>query len=382
MMEIGVELDSSNCTILNETTDVLTTYNLTETFPAALVIHACFVFLVIIGSLFANGLVLLLVAYDKRLQYRSILASLSVVVADILLILFYHVPTFASTVSRGWGFGDGDIGRNSCHAFSIISNYIIYVRWVAVGTIALDKFLTVRFPFRYLNHSKILLVVLTATVWLLPAVLVLPITPFTDSNFRGNVPTCLPSCKEILPCGIILTALVSLSVIWGAVLPSVYYTWMYYRGRKLKTVTHLGRLSVQLSTGAVIEQPIAVSDQQTREKRAFLTLFLLYISVLITSLPIYIVILTRRADRCAFFSIPIYVQFGISGVFLLSTFIDPLVLMRNQDFRQAMKKLFQCKSKTVVNPVPQTNPLATSNKLTPERTSENLLKNGYTTASL
>ena len=171
------------------------------------------------------------------------------------------------------------------------------------------------------------------------------------------------------------------SVIWGAVLPSVYYTWMYYRGRRLKAVTHLGRLAVHLSTGAVIEQPIAVPDNQTQERRALLTLFLLYISVLITSLPIYIIILTRRANRCAFFSIPIYVQFAFSGVFLLSTFLDPLVLMRNQDFRQAMKKLFRCKSKTVVNPIPQTNTLSTSDKLTPERTSENQLNNGYTTTA-
>ena len=223
---------------------------------------------------------------------------------------------------------------------------------------------------------------LTAAVWVLPAILVQPITPLTTSNFRGNVPTCLPSCMDIFPCGFVLTILVSLSVIWGAVLPSVYYTWMYYRGRRLKVaVTHLGRLAVHLSTGAVIEQPIAVPDNQTQERRALLTLFLLYISVLITSLPIYIIILTRRANRCAFFSIPIYVQFAFSGVFLLSTFLDPLVLMRNQDFRQAMKKLFRCKSKTVVNPIPQTNTLSTSDKLTPERTSENQLNNGYTTTA-
>ena len=78
---------------------------------------------------------------------------------------------------------------------------------------------------------------------------------------------------DIFPCGFVLTILVSLSVIWGAVLPSVYYTWMYYRGRRLKVaVTHLGRLAVHLSTGAVIEQPIAVPDNQTRERRALLTL--------------------------------------------------------------------------------------------------------------
>lgn len=351
-------VDSWNCSEANGTGINRVFYNLSETHGAALVLHSGFILIVIVASLLANGLVIFLVAKEKRLRYRSILASLSIVVSDILFTIFYQVPAFANVVAKGWVFGDNAL--ESCRVFAIVETYLIYVRWIAIGSIAMDKFLTVRFPFRYMDHSKSLLVLLTLVIWALPACLVVPntIPSFSDVSFRPNLPACLPSCD--LPfslCAIVLTMVVSLTLFWGAFLPSLFYTWMYWKGRKLKAVTHLGRLAVRMTTGTVVEQPIAVLEKHTQERRALLTLFLLYITVLVTNLPIYIITLVRRTNRCKFFSIPIYVQFGFSGLFLLSTVLDPLVLMRNQDFRQALRKLFHCKSNASVNPAPQTNPL-------------------------
>ena len=383
--ENATVLDSFTCNASNITGEDSneTSYDLKQTHVAAIVIYVVFVLVVIVSSLIANGLVLLLVVYDKRLRYRSFLASLNVVVADMLLILFYHVMVSANLVSRGWAFGNsGSTAYYSCFVVGVISYYVINVRWVAVGAIALDKYLTVRFPFRYWNpkQSKTLLVLMTIAVWVSPAVLFLPSTALTEPRFRANVPMCIPSCRDIFPCGLIVTLEISLSFIWGAILPSVFYTLMYCRGRKLKlksTVTHLGRLTVQLSTGAIIEQPIMSQNNQNRERRALLTLFLMYLSVLMTSLPTYAMVLTRRVDRCIFFSIPIYIQFVFAGIFLLSTLLDPIVLMRNQDFRQALRKLFKCKSKTVVNPVPHASSFSTETRMTVESGGHTNIGNGY-----
>ena len=41
---------------------------------------------------------------------------------------------------------------------------------------------------------------------------------------------------------------------------------------------------------------------------------------------------------------PIYIHFIISDIFFLSTALDPIVIMRTQDFRIAIKDIF-CKRK-------------------------------------
>ena len=336
-------LDRANCS--NGTHFVNKSYQLDDrenVVPVA--IHATVIGLIIVASVVLNSLVLILVARNKTLRYQSIMASLSIVVADLLITGVFHLSSFLSLMTRTWAYSSAD----SCQAFSILGLYLVYVRWAVLGVVAVDKFCNVRFPFRYSKYSKKILIVLTALAWFVPAVFAsLNFFP-NDYSFRANVPMCIVAClasERTQFCNVFNTGALSLSIIWGGVLPSILYSWMYYRGYRLKrAVKVLGQLAVNVSAGVVELQPMA-NTEQSKETRAFCTLVLLFLTNLFTSIPQYVVLWLRPVDLCVFFRIPLIVHFLVTEIFLMSVFLDPIMIMRNKDFRTAFKKTLLVRGK-------------------------------------
>ena len=336
-------LDYGSCIVDNET--VYNFFNLSKVHRVAIALQMTFISVVIAGGIVGNAAVIFLVLKDKRLRYRSVLASLSIVFVDLLLSIFYHGIILTNTLMRGWSYGEESY--NSCRIYGILSTYLLYVRWIALSLIVTDRFLTVRFPFQYERHSRVFLATVTVLLWVVPAILVgffgLPIVGVT---FRANVPTCLPSCNNLdhaLPCKLLNAAALTIVSILGGVVPPVLYSWMYYKGRKMRAMYTLGKSTLTLTTGITLKDNTpAQADKSSREHQALLTLFLIFLSVFLTSLPSYFFLLLRQISICAFFRTPIYFHFVISDIFIISTALDPIILMRNQDFRIALKKLL-CK---------------------------------------
>ena len=166
-------------------------YNLSEVHPVVIAVHSFILNVIILVGVCGNAFVLCLVAKDKRLRYRSVIASLSVVVVDFLLTIFLHGVALTSTLLKKWAYGDDDF--SIYHMYSIMSSYFVFVRWIALALIATDRFLTVRFPFHYQRHSKMFLIILTLLVCPIIIAGILS-SPFLKPTFRANVPICLPSC--------------------------------------------------------------------------------------------------------------------------------------------------------------------------------------------
>ena len=333
-------LDFALCEDDNET--VMKYYNLSEVHPVGIVFHSFILSAIILVGVCGNAFVLCLVAKDKRLRYRSVIASVSVVVVDFLLTIFFHGVALTSTLRKKWAYDDNFM---ICHLYSILSTYFIYVRWIALCLIATDRFLTVRFPFHYQRHSRRFLIILTVLVWGIPVVATGGIVslPFIKPTFRANIPTCLPSCvDEHTLCRLIRIGSFIATLIFGLI-PTALHTWMYKQARKLRkdnTYT-LG----QFPTSTEIENQTEEEPQTNEVKRAeqtLITSILIYLTVLFTSLPQFFVVLLRNINICAFFKLPIYVHFVTSDIFFFSTALDPIVIMRNKDFRTAIKDIF-CK---------------------------------------
>ena len=334
-------LDYGWCKDDNET--IMKYYNLSEVHPVVIAVHSFILSAIILVGVCSNAFVLFLVAKDKRLRYRSVIASLSIVVVDFLLTIFFHGVALTSTLLKKWAYGDDDF--SICHMYSIMSSYFIYVRWIALGLIATDRFLTVRFPFHYQRHSQKFLIILTLLVWGCPIILSTILSIHFRPAFRANIPTCLSTCvNQHKGCRYFNLALFTGTLIIGGVVPSVLYTWMYRRGRKLRVKHTLGQFALQIATTTVIQEELPTLNEVGKERQTLFTLILLYSTVLLTGLPQYLVLFVRGISICAFFSIPIYIHFIISDIFFLSTALDPIVIMRTRDFRIAIKDIF-CKRK-------------------------------------
>ena len=329
-------LDYGLCKDDNET--IMKYYNLSEEHPVVIAVHSFILSAIIFVGVCGNAFVLCLVAKDKRLRYRSVIASLSVVVVDFLLTIFFHGVALTSTLLKKWAYGDDDF--SICRMYSIMSSYFIFVRWIALGLIATDRFLTVRFPFHYQRHSKKFLIILTLLVWGCPIIIAgFLSSPFLKPTFQANIPTCVFSCvNQHKGCIFVRVFVFTATLIVGGVVPSVLYTWMYRRGRELHVKHTLGKFS---STSSVIQDEF---NEVRKERQTLFTLIIVYLTVLFTSLPQYLVLVLKGISVCAFFSIPIYIHFIISDIFFLSTALDPIVIMRTRDFRIAIKDIF-CKRK-------------------------------------
>lgn len=335
-----------------------TCYDLREVPRAALAVHALLVSVIIAATLAGNGLILLLVAKFKVLRSRSVVAKLSLTCADVLWCLCYHAPAVVSASATGWVFGDF-----GCKTFGLFSVQFLLTRWLVLAVVCIDRFSNVRFPFSYTKYSKFVLVVLTIAAWILPFLLAFfpPITGLSHEEFRPNIPTCLYRCEN-RACRFYYGIVVSSSFIVGVVVPTVLYVWLYRRARSLRpTAVVLGKMALQPAAGLITGHTLLSNnpDKWSRDIHSYLTLLLILVTFVVTSLPAYIFQSIRSANPDAWCRIPIYVHFVIQLVFLSSTALDPLVIMRDRDFQQYLRHLC-CGCKTV-NPYPENLSLYSGN---------------------
>lgn len=334
-------------------------FSLANRTTAELSVHGFIVSAIILASLCGNGLVLLLVARYKQLRCRTVVVSLSVVAADLLITLSYSLPVLATTALQRWPFSEA-----GCTAFGYLSVQFLNARWLIMGILCLDRFCTVRFPYRYQRYSKCFLVTLTALAWGVPFVVGFPgLIDFGRSRLRENVPTCLPECNGVdRHCKIYYLVYTSVVYILGCIVPIGLYLWLYKKARKLgrATVT-LGKMSVQVASGTITSKPITSLKKDSRENRASITFFIIFITILVTGTPPYLVALLRAVATDFHCLIPEMVLFLNTDLLLLSTALDPFVIIRDRDFRECIKTLFCCSAQTEdssANPVPTPSQLA------------------------
>ena len=336
MTELAAEGGESNGSNVTECFSLETTSN------GVLHYHATVLGVIVIISILENALVLLLFARFKELRTRSVVVSMSMVVADLLFTLFYTLQVIVTTLNKRWVFGD--LG---CSIFGFMASALLCIRWLIVSLLCLDRFLTVRFPFSYKRRGKYILITLTTLAWVLPllAATIPPASGLAAYGLQENQPVCLPICTS-LPCRLYLFLVYTTVYILGSIVPIVLYLLLYCKARKLRTSTSLalGRLTTQVAGGVAVSQPIS-EQTVNRDKHATLTVVLIFAAVFITGTPAYFAQITRPiyAQQC---KINILAHFIIFEFLLCAPMLTPLVIMRDSSFRRCLVKLFCCCRRT------------------------------------
>ena len=322
-------VDCSNCTRLS-----------LEATPMWIrVIHSIANVAQILASFIFCSLVLVLVVKYKKLQRRAVIVSLSLITADILLVFSYHLPAFSSTVVASWPFEF--VG---CEIFGFLSTTFILTRWYMMSVLSIDRFFTVRYPFSYEKYSKAILTILTLVAWIIPVLISMTCLNILSSvAFRQNVPTCLFYAPTPDTGLLFFSIMTSLSFLVGCILPTALYVWLYQKARKLRpSATKLGRMAVQIAAGTVIQVSLGPLDKDKNERRALVTFVLIFITFFLTSAPMFFLQILCSISIDVWCEIPIYVHFLLVQLFLSSTMLDPILIMRDRDFRKCLKRMFSC----------------------------------------
>ncbi len=307
--------------------------NLEDVLPVLLIAHACIVSVLVISSVLTNSLVILLVCKFMVLQVRAVILIASVAAADVLLTLSYSMPSLVTTISKRWLFTN-----TGCTAFGFLAYEFLTTRWLVMGMLCLDRFFTVRFPFRYHMYSKKILLVLTIIAWIVPFLFSTAIFHgIGEGQLREGGPTCLPSCLGDSRCQLYYAVCTSSTFFIGGILPVLLYAWMFYRGKKMSAV-HIGALSATMTGGGVAVRRSFSHPLDSREKRALVTFLLLLVTVLVTGTPAYMLQVVRTSSSGC--QIPIYVSFVITELLMSASTLNALVIMRDRDFRTCLKKFF------------------------------------------
>lgn len=308
-----------------------------------LILESIFLAAVVLGSIAANTFVLLLVLKHKSLRYRSIIVSLSAVISDLLLVFVFHLPALISVSAREWPFGG--LG---CTILGFVAFYLIYVRWMTMAVISLDRFFYILFPLTYANWSKPFLITLTINAWFTPFLLHVPsLFGYGGYSFRPGFSQCTIDCSNDPNCYALFVMGFSLQFVIGAVFPTALYLAMYVISRTKRRRIILGS-SLQSMNG-VHSNGHALNKTQdlplhnytffswsNKDIHALFTFLLVFVTLLLTNIPVYAITIMRRGFTEQYQQIPIWVHMLVVDLFYLSNVLDPILIMRNRDFRKAI----------------------------------------------
>ncbi len=321
---------------------------------------------ILTGNLIVVGTFIL----HKKLRQRSFVASLGLVVADLLLAVTLGTQGISSAAAGHMPFGN--VG---CTVLGSAMTLAIATRWCSVATVIFDRFCKILFPFWYTKRSRVILVVLTIFSWLSAFIVVVPgLAGFGTYKFRLSQSACVVECSADRACFVFYATLFGVFLSIGSIFPVALYLILCILGiRKAHTTNHikLGKFGPELESTASFTytntpttlQPLANEDRKmsicsvattdssnsssskltfklpeswVSEIKAVRTFFMIFFNVLSTQLPVYIVsVLSINAD--AYARIPLAVHLLIVHIYLLGVSLDPLLIMKNQEVTQVLK---------------------------------------------
>ena len=196
-------------------------------------VHSFVATSLMVVSVLGNALVVWVVARNKELQYRSILASMGAVVVNILFSLVATPQVLAGSVTGEWPFT-----QKGCVAIGFIAISIFHVRWMNALLIAIDRLLYIITPFFYQRNTKRILGVLTAVVWTLPFLINAPSIVRGTYRYRSSFTFCTIECSDDEVCVYSYTLIFTGYLIIGMLCPTAIYIFLYCFGKKKRRDMH------------------------------------------------------------------------------------------------------------------------------------------------
>ena len=288
-------------------------------------------------GVFLNLLVLLLILRFKKLQNITFILAFQVSACDLINATLIFPTSAANAIADRYVFS------GLCTTIGIIVFYMRIARIYLMFVLAVDRFLTVFKPFWYQRCRKRVIIILSLGAWILSFIVALiPVKGLLDCySFQRHTWACVPStgCLNEKACSVYNSTSIALSNGCNVVSLLLYFI-MFCKARQLRNkIRTLQKSSAKCEAG----MRDAVTESLRRERRANVTFFLLFLTLTGVSIPpfLFFVVGNPIITTLNVVPPPAYIIVGIIGraTYPLLTIVDPIVIMRNQDFREVIRKI-------------------------------------------
>ena len=340
--------------IMDEATDAnLTCEELQEIFGSRLplpvhvanglrYVQAVYYFIYFMFGVLLNLFVMVLILRYKKLQTITFILALQVCIVDLLNAATVFPTSAVNAIAGRYVF------TGLCSTLGFLGFFLGLARFYLMFVLALDRFSTVFMPFWYQRRRIKVVLPFSIGAWVLAfTVALIPVRGVLDCYaVARNVWGCFPDdgCTHPRACFLYRWSSYIVSNLCGVV-SLMMYLILFRKARKLRN-----RVSVAPTSEATsgVEERAESAKKLKQERKANTTFFLLFLALIGVSIPpttfvliarIISIIIGGTALPTAYIVIEILVGSTIS----LLIIVDPIVIMRNEDFREAIKKFFRWK---------------------------------------
>ena len=288
---------------------------------------------------FLNLLVTGLIVHNKKLQNTTFILALQVCAGDMINAAIVYPTSAANAIADRYVF------TGFCTTIGFFLFFLRIVRIYLMLVLVLDRFCSVFMPFWYQRNKIKVMTPLSLGAWIWTFIItIIPVRGILDCySFSRSTWACVPisGCRNPNACSIYISILIALSNICN-VTGLVLYSILFCKARKIRNKITVAPQADTVST----EEKEAAAENLKRERRANITFLFLFLALVgVGVLPfIFFVIGRPLVSSLGIVPHPAYTVIQAIGraFYPLLTIMDPIVVMRNQDFREAIRNYFKC----------------------------------------
>ena len=273
-----------------------------------------------------NSVVLIVNVTRKTLHTRNFLLPLQIICSNLL----YSVTVLPFSVVSS-GAGDWILGHGMCQFVALANSVAITNQFCFSLVMPLDKIFSIFLPFWYQRKGFRVSLIMSVIAWLVMAVsVILPLDGILDCY--GYMPR-FKTCAVIVDNCIVFPYLVqALLFFLGVGMPFVLNAALFLKARKMC-------VQILPSTGTSEEDHQELVSRRKRERRAINTVLILFSVLLFLKMPLILLYFL-----VSFIQHPVVVYINeivINPCFYLLFVVDPLVILRNKDFKAETRKMLK-----------------------------------------
>lgn len=298
--------------------------------------------LTILLSLLLNGLLVFLVVKLKKLHERQFYLALQITVSHIVYSTTVLMTACVTGLAGEWVFGDV-----VCQLAGPLHDMWVAQRFFFTLVLTLDRCFTLFMPFHYRHYSRRISILMSLTAWFFTINRATVVMKFGLDcyTYVPSFNTCTAvSCNSA--CQGFILGYSALFIASGTILPFLIYTFIFFKAKQARH--SIRRLSIT-PLGGLEEREKAKQMHSKRNRRALLTIVILLCALVGCTIPPYTIYTVQFAlpDDQGPYPILLIFQMLVGRTCLNAlTVIDPIVIMRNRDIREAAKtlksKYFRC----------------------------------------
>ena len=285
-----------------------------------------------------NLFVTVLILRYKKLQTVTFALALQVCAGDMINAAIIFPTSTVNAIAGRYVF------TGLCSTFGFLTFFLSLARTYLMFVFVLDRFCTVFMPFWYQRHRIKVVLPFSIGTWMLAfTVALVPVRGLLDCyTVLRNSWMCYPSagCAHQRECFVYRWMSYILSNALGIV-SFMMYLILFRKARKLQN-----RVALPSEATGDAENRAETAQKLKQERKANFTFFLLFLALFGVLIPptafvlvgrLIIIIVGGTSLPTAYAVAELLVGYTISLIII----IDPIVIMRNQDFREAIGKFFR-----------------------------------------